>query len=87
MESLFLNLNIVVGENPCWRWATNNTKVVSWKARTTNESELGNQIYAKIDKHKRKTDPFMSTVAAATCDLMLPEQISINTDLFRARTI
>lgn len=87
MESLLLNMNVVVPENACWRWACNNTKCVSWRARTTNESELGNIIYAKIDKHKRKTDPFMSTVAAATCDLLLPEQVSIDTSLFRAKTI
>lgn len=87
MESLLLNLNVVLGDNPCWRWACNNVKVCPFRTRNTDESELGNQIYAKIDKHKRKTDPFMSTVAAATCDLMLPEQININTNLFRARTI
>lgn len=87
MESLLLNQNIILGDNPVWRWACNNTKVISWKARSTSESELGNQIYAKIDAKRRKTDPFMSTVAAATCDLLLPEQVSINKNLFRARTI
>lgn len=87
MESLLLNQNVIVGDNPVWRWACNNTKVISWRARTTSESDLGNQIYAKIDEKRRKNDPFMSTVAAATCDLLLPEQVSINTDLFRARTI
>ena len=87
MESLLLNGNIVVGDNPVWRWACNNAKVISWKARSTNESELGNQIYAKIDAKRRKTDPFMSTVAAATCDLMLPEQVDIKVDLFKPRTL
>lgn len=83
MESWFLNQNIVCTGNNCWRWAVNNTKVVSWKARSTNESELGNQIYAKIEKHSRKTDPFMSTVASATQDLLLPEQLDIDMASFK----
>lgn len=87
MESLFLNQNLIVEDNALWRWSVNNTKVVKWVARTTSESDLGNQIYAKIDAERRKTDPFMSTVAAATCDLLLPEQVSIDTSLFRARTL
>lgn len=87
MESWLLNMNLVVGENPCWRWACNNTKVVPWKARTTDENELGNQVYAKIDKHKRKTDPFMSTVAAASCDLMLPDTMKVDITNLRVHTI
>lgn len=87
MESWLLNQNVILGDNPCWRWACNNTKVISWKARTVEEGELGNQVYAKIEKRSRKTDPFMSTVAAATCDIVLPEQTNINKDLLRPRMI
>lgn len=87
MESLFLNHNLVLGDNPLWRWSANNCKVVKWTTRNTGESDLGNLVYAKIDAERRKTDPFMSTVAAATCDLMLPEQVSIDSKLFRARTL
>lgn len=87
IESLFLNNNIACGDNPVMRWACSNTKVVPWRARTTSESDLGNQIYAKIDFHSRKTDPFMSFVAAMTCDMDLPEQKKIDMSLLSAREL
>lgn len=87
MESLLLNQNIILGDNPVWRWCCNNTKVVPWKSRSTGDSELGNQVYAKIDRIRRKNDAFMSTVAATTCDLMLPDQIEIDMSLFKPREL
>lgn len=87
IESVFINNNFAWGDNPVLRWCTNNTKVVSWRARTTSESELGNQIYAKIDAHARKTDAFMSLVAAMSCENDIPDQKKIDTSLFRAKTL
>lgn len=87
MESLFLNQNIVVTDNHCWRWAVNNTKVIPWHARTIGDNDIGNQIYAKIEPHGRKTDPFMSTVAAATCDLLLPEDLDIDFNILKPRIL
>lgn len=81
IESDFINGNIYLGDNPIWRWACNNTKVISWKTKNTDDSELGNLIYAKIDPHTRKTDPFMSSVAAYTCENMLPDTKEISLDL------
>lgn len=86
IESAFLNNYFVWGDNPMLRWATNNTKVVPWKTRNTDDSELGNSIYAKIERHSRKTDPFMSLVAAMTCDGDLSPRIALDTSLFRVKT-
>lgn len=87
IESVFLNNWFVWGDNPLLRWATNNTKVVPWRTRNTDDSELGNSIYAKIEKHSRKTDPFMSMVAAMTCDGDLSPQVALDPSLFRVKTI
>lgn len=87
MESLLLNSNIACGDNPLMRWAINNTKVVTWKTRNTEESDLGNQIYAKIERHSRKTDPFMSLVAALSVENVIPEQKTIDLSLMRAKTM
>lgn len=84
IESDFINGNIIVGDNPIFRWCANNTKVVSWKTRNTQDSDLGNQIYAKIDPHSRKTDAFMSFVASMTCEGDLPEIAKIDMSLLKA---
>lgn len=84
IESDFINGNIYAGDNPVFRWCANNTKVVPWKTRNTQESDLGNQIYAKIDPHTRKTDAFMSFVASMTIENDLPETASIDMRLLRA---
>lgn len=83
IESDFIKGNIAVGDNPIFRWCTNNTKVVQWKTRNTENSDLGNQIYAKIDAHSRKTDAFMSFVASMTCEHDLPDVSAVNLDLLR----
>lgn len=86
IERDFINGKIVVGDNPIFRWCTNNTKVVPWKTRHTENSDLGNQVYAKIDKHTRKTDAFMAFVASMTCEQDLPDTNNINPDLLRIVT-
>lgn len=50
------------GDNPVLRWATNNTKRV--RSSRQSGSDTGNFYYAKIEARSRKTDPFMSLVAA-----------------------
>lgn len=62
IERAFINERIIVGNNPMFRWATNNTKLVTWKAKTTGDNDMGNQLYGKINKRFRKTDPFMAFV-------------------------
>lgn len=56
INSMFINKQIVWGENPLMRWYTNNTKKVV--------STHGNFRYEKIEPRSRKTDGFMALVAA-----------------------
>lgn len=63
IERAFINEQLIWFDNACLRWATNNTKLVSWKRqKTTGDNDLGNQLYAKINPRFRKTDPFMAFV-------------------------
>ena len=50
------------GNNPCLRWAVNNTKRV--RSSRSAGVDTGNFIYAKIEAKSRKTDPFMALVAS-----------------------
>lgn len=54
------------GDNPCLRWAVNNTKRV--RSSKKMGVDTGNFIYAKIEAKSRKTDPFMALVASMTCE-------------------
>ena len=83
VESYFLNDKFVWGDNPMLRWATNNTKVIPWRAKTTAGSDLGNQLYAKIEPKSRKTDPFMSLAHAMTAENMLKEAPPVDDNLFK----
>lgn len=56
IESVFVNQNIVWGDNPLMRWFTNNTKLVPWQNNT--------KVYGKIEPKSRKTDGFMALVSA-----------------------
>ena len=58
------------GDNPCLRWATNNTK----RVRRNAGADTGNYIYAKIERQSRKNDPFMALVAAMCCEEELERQ-------------
>lgn len=50
------------GDDPCLRWAVNNTKRV--RSSRSAGVDTGNFIYAKIEAKSRKTDPFMALVAS-----------------------
>lgn len=56
IDSLFNKHELIVGDNPLWRWATNNTCLV--------DAGKGNFVYDKIEPRSRKTDPFMAFVHA-----------------------
>lgn len=65
IDSIFVKHYLICGDNPLYRWATNNTKkVLSGKKlkRTEEETDTGNYYYAKIEGKSRKTDPFMAGV-------------------------
>ena len=85
IESAFVNNRFVWGDNAMLRWATNNTKVVAWRTKTTGLSDVGARVYAKIEPRSRKTDPFMSLVHAMTDEMKLVEQATVNRRLFKAR--
>jgi len=57
------------GDNPCLRWAVNNTKRVR-RSRSLGV-DTGNFIYAKIDAKSRKTDPWMALVASMVIEPVL----------------
>lgn len=86
IESAFNTDSFIWGDNACLRWCTNNTKITAWKAKTTLGADIGNQIYAKIEKRSRKTDAFMSLVHAMTASGELQESRTLNRKVFKART-
>lgn len=57
------------GDNPCLRWAVNNTKRV--RSSRSLGVDTGNFIYAKIDAKSRKTDPWMALVASMVIEPVL----------------
>lgn len=57
------------GNNPCLRWAVNNTKRV--RSSRSAGVDTGNFIYAKIEAKSRKTDPFMALVASMCAENVL----------------
>ena len=57
------------GNNPCLRWAVNNTKRV--RSSRKLGVDTGNFIYAKIEAKSRKTDPFMALAASMTIEPLL----------------
>lgn len=83
IERAFINERIIVGDNPMFRWATNNTKLVPWKAKSTGDNDMGNQLYGKINRRFRKTDPFMAFVHSMIKSNILEEVSYASFDAFR----
>lgn len=72
IASIFANGQLAVGDDPLFRWYTNNTKL---------EPQPNNNFkYGKIEAKSRKTDGFMAFVAAMTVEEELPD--SIETEFF-----
>lgn len=65
INSLFVTNRLTVGDDPLWRWFTNNTKL--------EPAQNNNFKYGKIEPKSRKTDGFMAFVAAMTLEEELPE--------------
>nr|DAS40660.1 MAG TPA: Large Terminase [Caudoviricetes sp.] len=63
------------GDNPCLRWAVNNTKRVASSRKLGVDT--GNFIYAKIEARSRKTDPFMALVASMVVEPALGDGMSV----------
>lgn len=66
ITSGFTNGLFVWGDNPCMRWAANNTKLVTLPS--------GNITYGKIEPKSRKTDPFKAFVNAMCLSSELEKQ-------------
>lgn len=63
------------GDNPCLRWAVNNTKRVASSRKLGLDT--GNFIYAKIEARSRKTDPFMALVASMVVEPALGDGMPV----------
>lgn len=77
---LFTNGLFIWGDQPCLRWATNNTKMVPAKRSklvVSGELDMGNFLYDKIEPHARKTDPFMSLVNCVCLEDMLSGAVPV----------
>ncbi len=64
VNSIFVNHNLAVGDNPYFRWNVNNAKKVT--------DHRGNISYGKIEPCYRKTDAFMAFVNALCIEDSLP---------------
>lgn len=64
------------GDNPCLRWAVNNTKRV--RSSRSLGVDTGNFIYAKIDAKSRKTDPWMALVASMAIESVLGGGLAVD---------
>lgn len=63
------------GDNPCLRWAVNNTKRVASSRKLGVDT--GNFIYAKVEARSRKTDPFMALVASMVVEPALGDGMPV----------
>ncbi len=70
IRSIFNHQSLACGNDPFFRWCTNNVKVV--------QDKKGNDIFEKIEPKSRKTDGFMAFAAAMTLEELLPENIDAN---------
>lgn len=67
ISSTFIGGKLIVGDDPMFRWAVNNSKLVP--------APNNNFKYDKIEPKSRKTDPFMAFVAAMTIEEELPDAV------------
>ena len=76
IDSCFVKQNFFWGDAPELRWATNNAKLIRHgrKIGASDDADLGNYVYGKIEAKSRKTDPFMALVAAMTIEDQIIER-------------
>lgn len=75
IQECFDRGNFRWGNNPCLRWAVNNTKRV--RSSKSKGVDTGNFIYAKIEAKSRKTDPFMALVASMVAEPVLGDGMPV----------
>lgn len=73
IDSCFVNQWFNWGDNPVLRWAVNNTKLIRHGRKLgTDDADVGNFVYGKIEAKSRKTDPFIAVAASMTVEEVLP---------------
>lgn len=73
IDSCFANQWFAWDDNPVLRWAVNNTKLIRHGRKMgTEDADIGNFVYGKIEAKSRKTDPFMALAASMTVEDSLP---------------
>lgn len=75
IQELFDRDRLHWGDNPCLRWAVNNTKRV--RSSKKQGSDTGNFYYAKIEAKSRKTDMFMAFVASVVIEPVLGDGLPL----------
>lgn len=75
IQELFDRERLHWGDNPCLRWAVNNTKRV--RSSKKQGSDTGNFYYAKIEAKSRKTDMFMAFVASMVIEPVLGDGLPL----------
>lgn len=78
--SAFANQWIHWGDNRMLRWACNNTALEprTKKNGGSEDMDVGNFIFAKIEPKARKTDPFMAVVHSMVVEDKLPKKLTKN---------
>lgn len=69
ISSVFVNGQLAVGDDPLFRWFVNNAKL--------EPAPNNNFKYGKIEPKSRKTDGFMSFVAAMTIEEEIPDSYEV----------
>lgn len=78
IDHYFVSGSFIWGDNPVLRWATNNTKAISYGKK--EGADKGSFVYAKIEAKSRKNDPFMALVASVIGENEIKEYVPITTD-------
>lgn len=84
IDHYFTQHMFVWGDAPELRWATNNTKLIRYgrKIGKSDDADMGNYVYGKIEAKSRKNDPFMALAASVAVEDVLPqENIEIPPDI------
>lgn len=84
IDHYFTQHMFVWGDAPELRWATNNTKLIRYgrKIGKSDDADMGNYVYGKIEAKSRKNDPFMALAASVAVEDALPqENIEIPPDI------
>lgn len=75
IDSCFTNQYYIWGDNPVLRWACNNAKLIPYGKQKGRDQ--GSFVYGKQEAKSRKTDPWLSLVAAQICENKIVNYIPV----------